>query len=337
MLCPSLMRSTALAVLVGIACSVSGTPLCARAEPSSKGASAETQALALYREAQALERAGKLRQALAKVQEAYATLPTPTLLWPLANLHARNGEPIEALRALSRYRRTMAPSEMEPGQQLADVEKLESQLRAQLAYVRIVAPSKTQVILDGQTIEPAARSERLQVNPGSHRLVLVGEQGRSETRFDIQPGEEQSQPGATAAPAGARFFPHPLSWAAIGLTGAAVLSTVVIGGLAQSEAQSLSSRCPDRICTAMSPSELLALNEQIASQRTHATAANVLLGISVGLTVGTGILLVLDWQRQRSGGTLLRGKSEADALAKPPAEKGVARLETLALERGGGL
>ena len=157
MLCPSLMRSTALAVLVGIACSVSGTPLCARAEPSSKGASAETQALALYREAQALERAGKLRQALAKVQEAYATLPTPTLLWPLANLHARNGEPIEALRALSRYRRTMAPSEMEPGQQLADVEKLESQLRAQLAYVRIVAPSKTAMPSSHRTYSRASR------------------------------------------------------------------------------------------------------------------------------------------------------------------------------------
>lgn len=315
MLCLPLMRSTVLAALIGIGGSVGGGPLHARADSSSKGHSAEAQALTLYREAQELKQAGKLRPALSKVQEAYATLPTPTLLWPLADLHARNGEPVEALRALSRYRREMTPSEMEPGQQLSDVEKLEAQLRSQLAYVRIVTPGKTQVMLDGQTVEASARTDRLPINPGAHRLVLANEQGRSELRFDAQAGQELSLPSA-ASPATTptdRYRPHPLTWAAVGLTGGSLLATAALGGLAQSESASLSSRCTDRVCTAASPAELLTLNEQIAAQRSHATAANVLAGISVGLALGTTALILVDWQRQRSGRTLLGGKPETAA------------------------
>ena len=311
MLCPPLMRSTLVALLTGIGISAAVWPGSAQAQSSPRGQSPEAQALALYREARELRQVGKHREALVKVQEAYAVLPTPTLLWPLAELHARNNEPIEALRALARYRREMTASEMEPGQQLADVDKLEAQLKTQLAYVRIVAPNKTQVTLDGQAIEASQRSERIQVNPGSHRLVLSSEKGRTESRFEIRAGEEQSIPSAAPAEASARFFPHPLSWTAVGLTGVAVLTTSVLGGLALSEAQSLASRCPDRLCVTSSTADLLALNDQIASQRAHATAAKVLIGVSVGLAVGTSALLLIDWQRQRRGQTLLGGKSAA--------------------------
>jgi hypothetical protein len=118
------MRCAVFAVLIGLGISVAVLPRHALAD-SSKGRSSEAQALALYREGQELKKAGKLKQALAKVQEAYAALPTPTLLWPLADLYYLTEEPIAGLRALTRYRREMAPSEMEPGQQLPDVEKLE--------------------------------------------------------------------------------------------------------------------------------------------------------------------------------------------------------------------
>lgn len=339
MLCPLLMRSTVLAVLIALGCSIAGWPLCVHAEPGAKGHSAEAQALALYREAQELKQAGKLRPALGKVQEAYAVLPTPTLLWPLADLHARNGEPVEALRALARYRREMTAAEMEPGQQLADVEKLEAQLRAQLAYVRIAAPAKTQVLLDGQSLEGAARSDRVPVNPGPHRLALVNEQGRSESRFDAQPGQELTLPSAatTGSVAGARYFPHALTWGAIGLTGAALLTTAVVGGLAQAEAQSLGSRCPDHVCTASSPSELQALNDQITGQRAHATAAKVLVGVSVGLAVGTTALILLDWQRQSRGRTLLGGPKEAATASLGRGGVSGPTLLGLAPQWGGGL
>jgi hypothetical protein len=334
------MRSTLAVVLLALAGSVPGGPPHVRAEPV-RGHSAETQALTLYRESQELKQAGRLKAALSKVQEAYAILPTPTLLWPLADLHARNGEPVEALRALSRYRREMTPSEMEPGQQLADVDRLEAQLRTQLAHVRIAVPSKTQVQLDGQPVDGAARGERVAINPGSHRLLLVSEQGRSEKRFDIQPGEELSLPSATTGSAAGsdRYFPHVLTWGAIGLTGAALLSTAVVGGLAQSEAQSLGSRCPDRICTVSSPGELQTVNELISGQRTHATAASVLIGVSLALSAGTTALILLDWQRQKSGRTLLGGKKEPGAKGAGSGASTAARSGLLSLGAawGGGL
>lgn len=309
MLCPPHMRCAVFAVLIGLGISVAVLPRHALAD-SSKGRSSEAQALALYREGQELKKAGKLKQALAKVQEAYAALPTPTLLWPLADLYYLTEEPIAGLRALTRYRREMAPSEMEPGQQLPDVEKLEGLLRAQIAYLRVVVPAGTQVSLDGEDLDAAQRAERIQVNPGAHRMVLTSPSGRSEYTFDAKSGEELTVPGAQTGSATNRgYFPHALTWGAIGLTSALLLSTTVVGGLALSDVQSLSSRCPERLCTVTSAAELVALNEQISNQQNHALAARVLLGLTGVFVVGTTALIVFDWQRQRGGRTLLGPKA----------------------------
>lgn len=316
MLCPPRMRCVLLAVLIGLGTSVAVAPPYALAE-SSKGRSSEAQALALYREGQELKKAGKLKQALAKVQEAFAALPTPTLLWPLADLYYLTADPIAGLKALARYRREMTPAEMEPGQQLPDVERLEGLLRAQLGYLRIVVPVGTQVSLDGEGIDAAQRAERVQVGPGSHLLLLTDEKGRKEYKFAVKSGEELTVPGAesTLAHSG-RYSPHPLTWSAIGLTGALLLSTTVVGALALSDAQSLASRCPDHLCTVSSAADLVVLNEQIRSQQNHAVAARVLIGITAVFAVGTSALILVDWQRQRSGRTLLGPKpASADSRA----------------------
>ncbi len=309
MLCPPRMRCALLAVLIGLGISVAVAPPHALAE-SGKGRGGEAQALALFREGQELKKAGKFKQALAKTQEAYAALPTPTLLWPLADLYYLSVEPIAGLKALARYRREMTPSDMEPGQQLADAEKLEGLLRAQLAYLRVVVPAGTKVSLDGEELESVQRAERVPVNPGSHRMLLVSERGRSEYKFEARTGEELTVPGAESATvASAGYFPHPLTWGAVGLTSALLLSSTVVGGLALSDAQSLSSRCPDRLCTVMNAADLVALNEQISNQHNHALAARVLLGLTAVFAVGTTALILFDWQRQRSGRTLLGPKA----------------------------
>lgn len=312
MLCPPHMRCAVLAVLIGFGVSVAVWPGHACAD-SGKGRSSEAQALTLYREGQELKKAGKVKQALAKVQEAYAALPTPTLLWPLADLYYLTAEPVAGLRALARYRREMTPSEMEPGQQLPDVEKLEAQLKSQLAYLRVVVPVGTQVKLDGEDLDTAQRADRIPVNPGAHRMVLTSESGRSEYSVDAKPGTELTVPGeqtTSVAPRG--YFPHALTWGAIGLTTALLLSSTIVGGLALSDAQALGSRCPDRLCTVTTAADLVSLNEQIANQHDHAIAARVLLGLTGVFAVGTTALILFDWQRQRTGRTLL-GPSTAPA------------------------
>ncbi|MFO0578447.1 MAG: hypothetical protein U1A78_30955 [Polyangia bacterium] len=105
--------------------SVVGTAAAAEKDP-------QAQASALYREATELRKAGRSKDALRKLHDAYALVPTPTLLWPIAEVSLEAGEPAEGLDALRRYREQMAPEEMEPGQKLADAERLELRLKERM-------------------------------------------------------------------------------------------------------------------------------------------------------------------------------------------------------------
>lgn len=319
----------ALLVGVGIPDVVGMSPAWGDASTGGKGKGAEAQALALYKEAQALKQAGNFRQALAKVQEAYSVLPTPTLLWPLADLHYLAKQPVDGLKALARYRREMVPAEMEPGQQIPDVERLEAQLRAQLAYLRISVPSGTLVTLDGQTLDAAQRADRIAVNPGSHQVLLTTEAGKKGLSVDATAGAESTVTGEGAASVGSgtgRYFPHPLTWAAVGVTSALLLSTTIVGGMALSDAGALASRCPDHLCLSNSTADVMAINEQVSAQQKHALAGKVLLGVTAVFAVGTSALIIFDWQRQRTGRTLLGGTKSGAAVSAPASSSPAALL-----------
>src|SRR5262245_34215629 len=97
----------------------------ARAQPggtTARGKDPRVTARNLFKEAESLRQAGKLTQALTKLQEAYQILPTPTLLWPTAELCQTLQMPIEGLAALAKYREQVAPDQMEAGQRISDVE-----------------------------------------------------------------------------------------------------------------------------------------------------------------------------------------------------------------------
>ncbi len=77
--------------------------------------------------AHAEEQAGRPAEALAIYQQAFKQVPTPRLLWPIANLHLRLGHPQEGLRALGRYSAEI-PAEELSSQQREEAVKLRRDL-----------------------------------------------------------------------------------------------------------------------------------------------------------------------------------------------------------------
>lgn len=291
------------AILAGLLAFATAAPGPARADSagSARGRTAQSQALALFKESQELQRSGNPRGALVKLDEAYQLLPTPTLLFPIAKLQVETEQPTEALNTLRRYRQEMTPAEMEPGQQLGDVDKLEERARGQLAYLRVTAPAGTKIMVDGREVGEAPLAERVAVNPGSHKVAGGGGKG-PESAVDAKAGQEVEVALSQSARRG--YFPSMLPWMFVGLTAAALVATTVVGGIALSESSQLSERCVDRICTGFSGADIVTLNDAVGGQRTHHAAALGMLGVTGILAVTTSVLLVIDWKRQREGRTL---------------------------------
>ena len=282
------------------------------AAPAARGKSDETAARNLYREAKELTAAGKLSLALAKYHAAYEILPTPTLLWPIAELSLQLDQPLAGLDALNRYRQTMTPALMEPGQQLADADRLERRLRERLGRVRLVGGSGTLVSLDGKELGVGPIGDTLPVNPGSHRVDSTTEHGTHTLMVEVAAGQElavnlaapgssattESQPTASTAP---RYRIHPLPAVLFGLAAGAVTAATVLGGLALEKTQSLNQQCPDHICLGQQGSDLAALGDSVTKQRSFSTSAIALWGIGGVLLASSVVLLAIDLHRQRSG------------------------------------
>ncbi len=265
----------------------------------------QLQARALFKEAEDLQKAGDLKGALAKLEEAYQVLPTPTLLWPIAELHLQLEQPLEGLDAIRRYRQEMVPTEMEPGQQTSDADKLEEKLREKLAYLNPVAPDGVLISVDGKEIGRTPLHEKAALNPGVHRVTTSGKGAIPEASVELKAGQQSDVSLVKEPSRRSGYFPHPLTWAAIGVTTAALLATTIVGGIALSDTRNLDSTCINRVCLGGTNQNIQQLNSQVSQQRTFAITADVLLGVTSLFAVGTTVLIIYDWQRQRSGRTLL--------------------------------
>lgn len=243
--------------------SVRGAPTQTRGSGASER-EAKAQASTLYKEATELRRTGKPKDALRKLREAYTLVPTPTLLWPIAEVCFEANEPEEGLDALRRYREQMAPEEMEPGQQIADVEKLEQRLRERQA----AAGNPTGTGVGGTTAS-----------------------------------------GSDPAKANESYKPHPLTWAAVSVTGLVLLTATGVGAATLATTRSLQDQCPDRICIPSAETSLDQLNADVALQRSLSISSQALWGVGAALAVGTTALVIVDWKRHRSGRPLLSDRS----------------------------
>lgn len=161
----------------------------ALAQPS--GALNEDQFLeASIKQAKAQIATGELMQALRTLQEAYQRVPTPALLWPIADLHLRLQQPSEGLAILDRYVAQVRPAQMPPGQRLPDVERMREALRGQFARLQITgARGDSTVLVDDVEVARTPLAKPLSVNPGRRRLEVRYTQGLK-SEVQLQPGQE---------------------------------------------------------------------------------------------------------------------------------------------------
>jgi len=240
-----------------------------------------------YREALLLRKAGKPEQALAELEAAYAELPTPTLLFTIAELHADLKRPQEGLAALSRYRRQLTPERMPAGQGLAEVEALERRLAVQL-----LSASERR-----ESTESAAPT---QVHPESPVSAAAP-----------QPGPAPSAPEASTVPAAApprpmpngtaRFFPGTPTWISAGLTLGSLLATSALAGVA---AQRQKECAASFFCSSSSYLPPGTFDSSAATEVSRLKSATwAMLGVSGGLlsiTVVTTLIEYSQFKRKRA-------------------------------------
>lgn len=133
--------------------------------------------------------AGELMQALRTLQAAYQRVPTPALLWPIADLHMRLQQPNEGLEILDRYVAQVRPDRMPPGQRLSDVEQLREQFQKQQAQLQLtgVRPGST-IVVDEVEVGRTPLAKPLVLNPGRHRLEVRSLQSVG-SDLQLQPGQ----------------------------------------------------------------------------------------------------------------------------------------------------
>lgn len=179
------------ALTVALVAGIHAAPL--RAQPTAPQTGApldEDQLLqSSIKQAKAQVAAGELAQALRTLQAAYQRVPTPALLWPIADLHLRLQQPKEGLEILDRYVAQVRPERMPPGQRLADVEQLRGQFQKQQAHLTVVGvrPGST-LVVDEVEVGRTPLAKPLVLNPGRHRLEVRSLQSVG-SDLQLQPGQ----------------------------------------------------------------------------------------------------------------------------------------------------
>ena len=273
-------------------------------------------ARALVKEASELQQQGALAPALEKLQRAYELVPTPTLLWPIAELALALTRPVEGLQALHGYRRLITPDQMAPGQQQQDIERLQRRLRAQAAQLQLRAKAGTNLVIDGKAVGKAPLAEAVLTNPGEHRVEAVTSQGIQRRTVAATEGSvveidftaaatdkaaASSIPtvaGDTTVGNPAPYHPSLITWAAIGLSSAVLTAASLSGATALARTQSLQSLCPGRTCIDIRDGDIATLNEKVTAQRTASTVSYALWGTGAALAVATSIWTLYEWRKQ---------------------------------------
>jgi hypothetical protein len=120
---------------------------------------------------------GALSAALAEFEAAFAAQPHFSVLYNIGQAHAALGHPVEAVSTFERY---LSEGGAQVGEaRRAEVESLLQVSRRQIGLLelRVAAPARTQVWLDGRELSAAELVQPLRLAAGTHHLLYGSPSG----------------------------------------------------------------------------------------------------------------------------------------------------------------
>jgi hypothetical protein len=272
-------------------------------------------------EGQKLLKAGKVDQAIAAFEAAWAAVRHPEARLLLARCHQNQGELLKAHAAYSEAvsaAEAALRSDSQHGETLRAAQRELSELESVLAKLTIrlrYAPVGTSVTVDGEAVPESKVGQALLLPPGQVTVVATTADGREASKtVTLTAGQDaklelafardeqepvEPAPGATSAPSAPmkRQMIGAFVAGGVGLAGVAVFG--VLGSMSNAKYEDLQDACKNERCD---PSA----QDDIDAGKRYQTIANV--GLAVGI-VGLGASAAL---------FALSGSStpEADATAR---------------------
>jgi hypothetical protein len=285
----------------------------ASAHAAGPSAADQVNARKLFNQGLDLRDAGKVEEALAKLEAADALVPTPKTRLELGRTHQMLGHLLDAYQAfLSAKGLPVEPtSESKYATARAEAAKLAAELEPKLAQIELVVTdgADVDVDVDGHRVAAAALKEPRIVGPGLHEIV-ASYRGHAPTRLTVtlvegerrrielapgapleappappaKPPEPVAKPAIVAPPraiAAPEERRHWLFWTGIGVAGAGLLVGTVSGVVVLEKSGTLHDRCPDGC-----PPEL---QGDLDSARRWATVSSISFGVAAAGGVAAAI------------------------------------------------
>lgn len=292
-----------------------------------------------YEQGNVLFRSGRYAEAAAQLELSYAAVPATTTLYSVALSYARAGKAVDAVRTLRRYldlpdcveqsaQSTIGCTNrrVEAEQMLGEQVRLVGELNLDLAdavqlrevkvagrtvplddFPLLLRPGPADVELFG--LEPEQRRTRVAYITAGETFTLYVAPFVTEVVQRPSVPDEPPEPRVDEARARRRQRILMTSfWVGTGLTAASTVAMGVMGGLTRREQQAFADAKCEMMCVDPDTGEplgtedapLFPIEERDAFNR-YETTTNVLVGVTVGLAVGTVLVGAFAFRKRGRG------------------------------------
>ncbi len=200
------------------------------------------QAEAKLAQAHQLYEAGDYQGSLERLNEAYALVPSPKILFNFGLAYQALGRDVEALDAFERFLAEISERDQELAAERKEAMEQVERLKSRVATVEIVADlAGAEVVIDGRSRGHTPLLRPLRVAPGPHQVVIQkpGLASPYIDRIEVVPGQllllrpRLMLLAPSTAPEGARPAAPPLYrrwwlWGAAGAVIAAGVTGIVL-------------------------------------------------------------------------------------------------------------